>query len=340
MKIGRHDTDSRVVIIAEIGNNHEGSVARAEEMIGRAAEAGADAVKFQTIIPEFLVSPNDLARVKQLGRLCLEYDDFVRLKEVATQVGVEFLSTPFDLESVQFLESLVPAYKIASGDNNFFPLIEAVAKTEKPTIMSTGLADRDAIIEAKIFIEAVWRDRGVNPGLALLHCVSSYPTPAEAANLSAINALAELGVTVGYSDHTLGVSAAILSVARGARIIEKHFTLDKNFSDFRDHSLSADFDDMAKLVLGVREAELLLGGGGLVPGESEASDAVKIRRSIVAARNLQAGEVLVAEDLTWIRPGDGIAPGNEGRLIGRKLARAVERGDAIHFSHLTKTESE
>lgn len=329
MKIGAHDLDEKVFIVAEIGNNHEGSFARAEEMIGRAKEAGADAVKFQTIVPEKLVSAADTARIAQLRRFQLSYRQFEALAATARREGIIFLSTPFDLDSVAALDPLVPAFKIASGDNDFFPLLAAVAGTGKPILLSTGLSDLAGIRRAKQVIEERWQATGRPGSLALLHCVVSYPTTPDNASLGAIRDLASLGCTIGYSDHTIGIAAAVLSVALGARAIEKHFTLDKDQSDFHDHKLSADPADLAELVRRVREAETLIGTGGKRVLACEAAVRERVRRGIAAARDLAAGTVLADADLTWVRPRAGLAPGHEAELVGRRLAVAVPAGAPI-----------
>lgn len=327
MKIGSHDLEHDVLVIAEIGNNHEGDFALAEELIRQAASAGAAAVKFQTIVPEKLVSPADVDRVRQLSRFQFSYEQFERLAATAEQHGVLFLSTPFDLESARFLDRLVPAFKIASGDNNFNPLLETVARTGKPIILSAGLMDLDEVRQSKEFIEGFWRRQGIEQQLAVLHCVVSYPTPPEQANLSAIRELAGLGVTVGYSDHTLGVEACVLAVALGARVIEKHFTLSKTHSEFRDHQLSADPAELAELVRRVREASQLLGKGQKTPQPNELTNLQRVRRSIVAARDLEPGSVLTWSDLSWVRPGGGLPPGRESELLNRTLTRSVRRGE-------------
>jgi len=285
MRIGAHDLDDRVFIVAEAGNNHEGGFARAEEMIERAAQSGADAIKFQTIVPEKLVSSRETARLAQLARFRFSYDQFAALARTAARAGIAFLSTPFDIDSVAFLEPLVPAYKVASGDNDCFGLLEAIAATGKPILLSTGMLDLDGVARAKSAIEAVWRAHGVAGSLVLMHCVVAYPTPAEHANLGAIRALASLGVTVGYSDHTLGNDSAVLSVALGARVIEKHFTLDKNQSEFRDHKLSDDPAEFADLVRRVRDAEAMLGTGAkrVMPVEEPALIAARRTRSANSA---------------------------------------------------------
>lgn len=329
MKIGNWDLEKDILVIAEIGNNHEGSYALAEEMIGLAARAGAGAVKFQAIVPSRLVSHDQQERIKQLEKFQLSYDEFERLSKSAHHEGVLFLATPFDIESALFLDHLVPAFKIASGDNNFFPLIEVTARTGKPIILSTGFSDMMQITTASDFIRNIWREEDIDQEMAVLHCVASYPVPASEANLLAIRRLQELGVTVGYSDHTTGIEAAALSVALGARIIEKHFTLDKHYSDFRDHHLSADPEEMEQLVQRVKVVTELLGTGNKVPQPSEKASENMVRRSIVASRKLTSGTILQREDLTWLRPGEGLAPGREAELIGKKLIRHIAPGEYI-----------
>lgn len=330
MRIGPLNTDEKVLIIAEVGNNHEGSVALAEEMIGLAAEAGADAVKFQTFRTEHYVSPENKVRFDMLKSFELGFEGFERLKKVASMSGVVFLSTPFDLESAQFLDTLVPAFKIASGDNTFYPLLETVARFAKPVLLSCGLAGLVELRFAKDLIERFWAGLGAAPGLAALHCVTSYPVPSPEANLGAIRTLREeLKCEVGYSDHTLGIEAAVLSVACGARIVEKHFTLDKNLSEFRDHQLSADPKDLKRLVHRIREAEEMLGTGRKIVQQSEKPVKDVVRRSIVAAGDLKAGQVVRPEDITWVRPAGGLPPGREELVLGKTLVRDAARGERL-----------
>ena len=334
MHIGEWSSRKRVLVIAEIGNNHEGSYALAEEMIGRAAECGAGGVKFQTIVPEWLVSRDQVDRLAQLERFRLSENDFIRLSEVARDQGVLFLSTPFDPESVRFLDSIVPAFKISSSDNTFFPLLRAVAETGKPILLSTGLAGLEEVTAARDCIHKTWIARGVKQNLALLHCISCYPTPLEEVNLSAIRAITSLGVVPGYSDHTLGIEAAVLASAVGARIIEKHFTLDKNYSDFRDHKLSADPEEMRELVRQVQHVEELLGREDMFVADCEKTSVSALRRSIAARRDLSAGVSLGMEDLCWVRPGKGIRPGEEEKVVGRTLRRDVRTGEVILLEDL------
>jgi len=253
MKIKDINIRDKVLIIAEIGNNHEGSYSLAEDMIGLAEESGADAVKFQTFQTEHYLSVNDKERYKRLKSFELTFNEFEKLSNIAKELGILFISTPFDLESALFLNSIVDAMKISSGDNTFYPLIQSVAETGKPIIMSTGLVDIQQIMKSKTLIENIWAEKDIVQDLAILHCVSAYPVEAQYANLRAIQSLREsLDCTVGLSDHTIGTTSAIVSVALGARIIEKHFTIDKHFSDFRDHQISCDPQDMKQLVQSVR----------------------------------------------------------------------------------------
>ena len=334
MKIGSFDLDREVLVVAEIGNNHEGNYGLAQELIGLAARAGAGAVKFQTIRAEQLVSPLDKDRMRTLKSFELTDDQFSSLAAAAREAGLLFLSTPFDLGGIRILEPLVPALKISSGDNTFYPLLEAAARTGKPLILSTGLADLHRIRYAKALIEKTWLETGrgdlAADGLALLHCVSAYPTPPAEANLAAIPRLrSEFGCTVGYSDHTLGLEAAVASVALGARIVEKHFTIDHNHSSFRDHQLSADPAQLAELVKRIKETVILLGDEEGRPGPSEMGAHDLVRRSIVAARDIPAGQTIAWPDLSWTRPGLGMAPGNEGLVLGRKAAKQIKVGEMI-----------
>lgn len=335
MKIGAFDLDRDVLVVAEIGNNHEGNYGLAEDLIGKAAEAGAGAVKFQTYRTEHYVSARDAERFARLKGFELTYDQFERLSRRARDAGLLFISTPFDVESARFLGGIADGVKIASADNTFHLLIEEAANTGKPMILSTGLAGLDEIRSAERLIKRVWNDNGVAQDLAILHCVSSYPVPVDQANLAAIRTLQEaLDCTIGYSDHVIGLEAAVAAVAMGARIIEKHFTIDTNYSDFRDHRLSADPETMKRLVEKVGETLALLGHGGIGMEECEKADAPAVRRSIAAARDLDAGTILAMDDVTWLRPGNGLPPGKESLVLGRRLARNLSCGDPVTLDAL------
>ena len=328
MKIGHCDTDQKVLIIAEIGNNHEGDYTLAEEMIGLAAQAGAGGVKFQTFRTEHYVSHKDEARFAMLKRFELTEEELRRLKKTADDAGILFLSTPFDLKSAEFLNELVPAFKIASGDNTFYPLIEKVASFQKPILLSTGMASLPQISYAKALIDKVWADLGTEQELVLLHCVTSYPVPPKEVNLKMIALLERtFGCVVGYSDHTLGIETAIVSVAAGARIVEKHFTMNKTYSDFRDHQLSADPEDLKALVEQIRRVEESLGSDLKVLQDCEKPLVKTLRRSIVATRDMDEGDIVGPEDITWVRVTGTIPPGKEALVLGKRLTKPVPKGE-------------
>jgi N,N'-diacetyllegionaminate synthase len=330
VKIGPIDLREQVLIVAEVGNNHEGDFTVAQEMVRQAAASGAHAVKFQTFQTRYFVSPHDSARYKRLVSFELTYDQFASLAALARSHGLLFISTPLDLPSARFLDGIVDSFKVASGDNDFYALMEYMAGTGKPVIISTGMSDMAQVLAAKRCVETVWRAKGIAQELAILHCVSSYPAPPAEINLSILPRFAaELGCTIGYSDHTDGIEACVLAVALGARIIEKHFTLDKHYSDFRDHQLSADPPEMKRLVGEIARAQTLLGRPEKKIQPCEEPVAKAARRSIAAIKDLPGGHVLTIEDFMWIRPSGGVRPGDEATLLGRRLRRAVSAGDQI-----------
>jgi N-acetylneuraminate synthase/N,N'-diacetyllegionaminate synthase len=334
MKIGSVDIDREVLVVAEIGNNHEGSFALAVELIGRATEAGAQAVKFQTIIPERLVTADQESRLAALRRFQFSRAQFEELALEAQRLGVMFMSTPFDTACVEWLAPIVPAFKIASGDNDHVPLLRTVAGTGKPVILSTGMAELHDVAGARDFLRQEWRRCGHDdPGLALLHCVVSYPTEPRDANLAAIEALASLGERVGYSDHTLGVDAAVAAVAMGARVIEKHFTLDKNQSDFRDHRLSADSADLAELIKRIRLVEAMRGSSEKTIAAAERPAIAAVRRGAYATRDLPAGCTLNHDDVAYLRPRLGLSPAEADHKIGTPLARPAKAGEPLTAGH-------
>lgn len=332
MKINNFDLNKKVLIVAEIGNNHEGNFEVAKELVRKAAECGVDAVKFQTFKTEEFVSKSNPQRFEKLKSFELSYDQFSQLANLAKSLGLLFISTPLDLTSADFLDNIVDAYKIASGDNNFNALISKVLKKNKPVIISTGMSDMTQVEKTLEFVIKEL-DSKIDPKerIAILHCTSSYPVPIEQANLLSIKFLSDkTGLTVGYSDHTIGIEAAVLSVGLGARIIEKHFTLDHNYSGFRDHQLSADPEEMKTLVQKIRSSSLMLGHYDKIIQPCEELNIQVIRRSIVAGRDLKEGQVIYLSDLTWIRPADGLPPGEESRLIGKTLKRYIIFGEKLY----------
>lgn len=326
MKINEYDTQERVYLIAEIGNNHEGSLDTARKMVDAALEAEVDAVKFQIFRTEEYIAASNPDRFTRLKGFELTPDKFAQLADQTRAGGAHFIATPFDLASAKVAAELCDAIKIASGDNTFFPLIDTVAAAGKPTIMSTGLTDVKELREPYGRLAGALGDEN----LALLHCVTNYPVAPEDANVAAVKTLADqFACEIGYSDHTIGNDACLAAIACGARIIEKHFTLDHHFSDFRDHQLSANPAEMTELQQRIREFEILLGSGNKIACAAESELAPAVRRSIVTRQALPAGHVLSANDLTWIRPAAGMAPGRELELVGYPLHTAVEAGHQL-----------
>ena len=335
MKLAGKNTDDAVFVIAEIGNNHEGDFDLAKQLIAQAANAGADAVKFQAIIPERLVSITEEQRIAQLRKFQFSPQQFAELAEVAKSNDVAFMCTPFDMGAVDWLDDLVPAWKIASCDNDFYPLLDRVAATGKPVVISMGLGHHEEAEALLEYFQQAWQRHGVEgEGLALLHCVVSYPTPDDEIGLGQIAGLHLEGVTPGFSDHTIGIKAAELSVAAGARVIEKHFTIDNNHSDFRDHQLSANPEDFRKMVDAIRAAERMMGAAGARAQDCEEPNREPVRRSLTALSDLSAGTVLTMDDLVWVRPGGGLRPGQETEVLGKALVKDLAAGGAVSLEHV------
>lgn len=334
MKIGSVDLAQRVLIVAEIGNNHEGSAEVAEEMVLAAASSGADAVKFQVIVPEELVAPEQSERLALLKRFQLPFEQFLRLADVAHAQGLAVIFTPFATDLVPRLAPYADALKVASGDNTFYPLMDAVVATGRPMIVSTGLLDAEGV-EALYAWLAARMGSETSARLALLHCVCAYPAPEDQAQLGAIRWMgARYPCTIGYSDHTVGIDAAVWAVAAGARIVEKHFTLDHNYSTYRDHKLSADPEEFRQMVANIRRVERAAGELGKNIQPSEGPQVTTARRSLAARRDLPCGHVIERRDLMWVRPGDGFPPGQEDHLVGRRLRLPVSRGQRLSPEHV------
>jgi sialic acid synthase SpsE len=327
MIINRFDTQQKTLIIAEIGNNHEGDFAAAQEMVRKAVECGVDAVKFQTVIAKEFVNPTQTQRLAQMSKFELPQDQFAQLAALAKELGVLFISTPLDLPSADFLLDYVDAFKIASGDITFFPMIEQIAKSGKPVIMSTGGSTTEEIKRTADILSSK-----ANADVGILHCVSHYPVPNEQINLRSIPYLQDQfpNYTIGFSDHTLGIDACVAAVALGAKIVEKHFTLDKHYSDFRDHQLSADPAEMKELVNRIRTVEPMLGKPEKIVQPCEVGMIDIMRRSVTIRHDLPQGHTITADDLVCMRPGNGIEPGQEANWVGKALAQAVNAGDLLN----------
>ncbi len=334
MKIGRTDIRSSVYVIAEIGGNHNGEPGTAYRLVEAAAEAGVNAVKFQTCTAETLVHPSVepvplvkkhyRTQLERLKSLELDWEAYQRIMAMCAELGLDFLTTPFDLDILERFAPHMPAIKISSGDLTYRQLIQAAAATGKPVLLSTGMATLGEVVEAAGLVPAAQR--------VVLHCVSVYPLPDEQANLRAIPALAEglPRAVIGYSDHTIGPEASLAAVALGARVIEKHFTLDRSQSP-GDHVLSLDPAGMTALVRQIRRIEAMLGEVVKKPAPGEAKMRRMMRRGLYAARDLASGTVLSAEDILCLRPATALEPAAAGSLVGRRLVRdfkALEPIDA------------
>ena len=332
MIIGHHDTAKAPLLIAEIGNNHEGSFDVACELIERAADCGVGAVKFQAFRSDYYVSRNDTARYARLKSFELTIDQFNRLGELARSLDLLYIMTPFDVEIAGELAPTVDALKIASGDNDFWPLIDEVCRADKPLIVSTGLLN---LSETKSLADYLRDQRLVlkhADDVALLHCACAYPVPTEEANLLAITAMQQmLPCEIGYSDHTMGPEAVLAAVALGATIVEKHFTLSKSYSDFRDHQLAADPNEMRMIAASLPIFAQLRGCGLKQITPSEQGNLSLVRRTIVAATDLPTGHRITMEDLTWIRAKRGFVPGEEDKLIGRELLHPMSFGEPFKY---------
>jgi N-acetylneuraminate synthase/N,N'-diacetyllegionaminate synthase len=323
------DLEREVVVVAEIGVNHEGDVAAAERMIALAHEAGAHAVKLQSYTPERFASAADPARLERVKRFCLDRAAHERLAAHAHRIGATLFSTCVTEDVIPMLAELFPVIKVASGDINFEVLVRSAVRTGKPVILSTGNADLDEIDQAVRWC----RDEAgaaADQRIAVLHCVSAYPAPIEQANVLGVPFLKQrYGLTTGYSNHVLGTEACLAAVALGAQILEVHVTDRREGKAFRDHSLSFEPAELAALIDSVRKVRAALGQAGkpLQPAEVEIRTAM--RKGVVAARDLAAGTVLVATDLMYARPATEFAAAELPSLIGRRLTVPVQRGQLI-----------
>lgn len=335
----------RTFIIAEAGVNHNGDIKLAEQLVKEAAKAGADAVKFQTFCTDHLVTKSadkaayqkvntaySESQFEMLKSLELSENDFLFLNNVCKQNHVEFMSTPFDESSVDILERTgVKRYKISSGDITNKRLLQYVAGTGKPVILSTGMSDLEEIEEAVAWI----RETG-NNAITLLHCTSSYPARFEDVNMSAIQKMKNyFKIPTGYSDHTEGLEIPVMAVSLGASVIEKHITISKKLPG-PDHRASLDIDEFEQMVRCIRNVEKAFGSGIKRPVENESNTRDVARKSIVVTRDLPRGYILQPGDLDIKRPGTGIPPKYLDSLYNKKLLRAVLQDTTLRFEDIEK----
>lgn len=329
----------RVLIIAEAGVNHNGDINIAKELAREAKRCGADIVKFQTFNPRKLASRHAVMADYQkknigyeepqdamLGKLALKQEEYVMLADYCRETGIQFLSTPFEMESVSFLNNLQNIWKIPSGEITNYPYLVEIAKTGKEIILSTGMSTLQEVDDAL----AVLRANGAGV-ITLLHCTTDYPTPMQDVNLNAMLTLRnKCGCAVGYSDHTKGIEVPVAAVALGAEVIEKHFTLDRNMEG-PDHKASLEPDELEAMINAIRNIEKAMGDGIKVPSESEKENMTIVRKSIIAADSIKAGDILTEKNLTTKRPGTGISPMKWNEVLGTKAVRDFDEDELIEL---------
>lgn len=326
------------LVIAEAGVNHNGSLETAKQLAAAAKQCGADIVKFQTAKLDSLVSKHacmadyqkknigeEMSQRDMLKKLLLTYDEFVELAAYCRDLDIQFLSTPFDLESIDFLDKLgCNMWKVPSGEITNLPYLERIAKTHKKILLSTGMSTLE---EVRAAIN-VFEKNGAND-ITILHCTTQYPAAFEEVNLNAMLTMgSEFCKEAGYSDHTKGIEIPIAAVALGATVIEKHFTLDRNMEG-PDHKASLEPGEFQAMIQAIRNIEKAMGSGEKKPAALEIANKAVARKSIIAACNINKGEVLTEKNLTTKRPGNGISPMHWYEVLGTKAIRDFEEDELI-----------
>jgi N-acetylneuraminate synthase len=353
-----------ILIIAEAGVNHNGDLEAAEKLVEVAVRAGADAVKFQTFVPEEVASSRaqkaayqkvttdpDETQLDMIRKFALGKADFVQLAKSCAYQKIEFLSTPFDIPSISFLANELGLHvlKLPSGEITNGPFLLAAAQTNRDLIISTGMSTLDEIKAALSVVCFGFLNLDTEPSrdafdlafeseqaqallrekVTLLHCTSQYPTPLENVNLQAMDTLRQtFGLRVGYSDHTLGITTSIAAAARGAQVIEKHFTLDKAMPG-PDHQASLDPDELSEMVAKIRETEILLGSHEKAPSTAELDTRAVARKSLVATQSIAVGEIFSPDNLGFKRPGVGVSPMQFWKLLGKPASASYEADELI-----------
>ena len=326
-------TDNHIIIIAEAGVNHNGNYDLARKMVYAAKEAGADYVKFQTAVPELVISTyapkaeyqkettgNEQSQLEMCRAIHLPLSDYAPLKALCDEVGIGFMSTPFDLVSIDCLADIGMDYwKIPSGEITNLPYLRKIASKGGKVILSTGMSTLSEVAAA---VEVLEKGGIPRTDIIVLHCTTQYPAPYDSVNLRAMNTLALLGCkAVGYSDHTQGIAIPVAAAALGAKVIEKHFTLDRNLPG-PDHRASLEPEELAEMIRSIRSVEAALGSGDKIVAEAERPNIAVARKSIVAARAIAPGEVFTEENITVKRPGNGISPMLWDKVIGSTASKA------------------
>lgn len=332
----------KVTVIAEAGVNHNGDVEIARKLIDAAAKAGADYVKFQTFKTNKIVTKaatrasyqdnntgNAESQYEMLKKLEISEEMHRELISYCAIKNIKFLSTAFDLESIDFLNSVgIELFKVPSGEITNLPYLRKISELKKPVVLSTGMANMQEVKDALEVLTSAGLER---KKITVVHCNTEYPTPMEDVNLKAMNTMGdELGVNVGYSDHTLGIEVPIAAVALGATVIEKHFTLDRDLPG-PDHRASLEPKELKAMVTAIRNIEKAISGNGFKePSQSEKKNKPIVRKSIVAARNIGKGEKFSETNLTIKRPGTGISPMKWDEIIGQTASRNYQEDDFIN----------
>ena len=331
----------KVLIIAEAGVNHNGSFLIAKKLVDAAKLAGADIVKFQTGVPELIMTDNAPkakyqiretrsidSQLDMVKKISLPFNDYILLKEYCDEVGIKFLSTPFDHKSIDFLNKLdIDIFKIPSGEINNLNYLQEVAKIGKNVILSTGMSTIAEIDNAVSILRKYLDDSQIS----LLHCTTEYPAPFEEVNLNVIQTLKQtFGLNVGYSDHTKGIEASIAAVSLGAKIIEKHFTLDNKMIG-PDHKASIEPNELKVMISSIRNIEIALGDGIKKVTKSESNNIKVARKSVHILNNLKKGTVLSQNHLIMKRPGDGITGFEIKYILGRKIISDLKKDHKVSW---------
>lgn len=337
----------KTLLIAEAGVNHNGDIGLARKLVDNAKMAGADIIKFQTFRPDRLVihntrlasyqksnTSNYSDQYQMLSKLSLTEEEFLELSLYCGEVGIEFLSTPFDLESIDFLSQLqVKRFKIPSGEITNFPYLRKIGSYKKPLIISTGMATISEIEDA---LSVITLAGTLKSQITLLHCTTEYPAPLDHINLKFMKTLRKkFGIEVGYSDHSLGIEVAIAAVTLGATVLEKHFTLDKSMNG-PDHKASLTPEELSLMISSIRNIERALGSQEKKIGKVELDNATVIRKSIVASCDIKKGDILTEENLSTKRPGTGISPMRWEQVLGTSAKRDFITDDLIEIQALKK----
>lgn len=332
-----------VYILAEVGVNHNGSLDIAYELIDIAIKSGANGVKFQTFNSDKLATPNaekaeyqkkntknDDTQLSMLKKLELSYNDFIKISEYCIEKKIEFISTPFDLESAEFLNSInVHTFKIGSGDLTNFPLLKKVASFKKKTILSTGMGSMEEVENSVNYL----KKNGCEE-LVLLHCVSCYPTQNEDLNLKCIQTMKnKFNIDVGFSDHTIDFKASLYAICLGANYIEKHYTLDKEMEG-PDHKASLNPEELNKFVSLIRECEIIIGDGVKKCRDAELNTKSIARRSLYFSRSMKKGDIISEDDLIPLRPNSGVCASHFEEFIGKILKIDVNKLDSVTFEQI------